>query len=215
MGAQELNALFVSAMPTWIYNGFTEDSDGEPVQGSDVSPLRMTFGLGAHIGLGPRHRLEPQLWLYLQEYAALHAYDKTVPTQIETGPVVGDVVNTLGLAVALPWMYVIPLEHVGEDTVHSWDISVGGGLAAIFRIPLNGIDGSDTDGVGEYWIERILYPFITTAVDYHLTDRVQIGGGAEWYLPVYNAWVDSEKAVPFLDETMVRLGLRLRYQLSR
>lgn len=203
--AQELGHIFVTGMPTWIYNGFTEDSDGEPVQGSDVSPLRMTFGAGAEITLNEQHRLEPQLWVYMQEYAALREYDKTVPTQIETGSVPADVANTLGLAIAVPWLYTLPWPPLLD-----WQFSVGAGLALIFRIPVNEIDDSDGSAVGSYWIGgRFLYPHLNLVADYRFNDQYEIGAGLEWYLPVYNLWAQEETA-PFLDETMLRFGLRLR-----
>lgn len=206
--ALELGELYFTAMPTWIYNGFTEDSDGDPVQGSDVSPLRMTFGGGIEITINRDHRLEPQLWIYLQEYAALRDHDKTVPTQIETGSVVGDVANTLGIALSLPWLYTIPWAP-NED----WRFSAGAGLALIFRIPISEIDGSDGSEVGSYWIGgRFIYPQINLAADYRITDDLAVGAGLEWYIPFYNLWAD-EVGAPFLDETMIRFGLRLRWRL--
>ncbi len=199
-------SLYVTAMPTWIYNGFTVDAEGEPVQGSDVSPLRMTFGIGADLRLAERHRLEPQIWIYLQEYAALREFDKTVPTQIETGAVVADIANTLSVALSIPWLYSLPWP-ASED----WTVALGGGLALIFRIPIQDIDGTDGSAVGGYWIDgRFVYPQVNVNVDYRLNDRYEIGGGVEWFIPVYNAWAQSEEA-PFLDETMVRAGVRLRY----
>ena len=206
--AFQLSGLFLTAMPTWIYNGFTEDSEGNNVQGSDVSPLRMTFGGGAEVSLNERHRFEPQLWFYLQEYAALRSYDKTVPTQIETGAVVGDIANTLSIALALPWLYTFPW-----PVAEGWRFSAGLGVAFIFRIPLQDIDGTDGGAVGSYWIDgRFLYPQLNLAADYSLSERYQIGAGVEWYVPVYNGWAQTEPA-PFLDETMLRLGLRVRYLL--
>lgn len=206
IAAFELSAFYLTAMPAWIYNGFTEDGDGNNVQGSDVSPLRMTFGGGVEITLHERHRLEPQLWLYLQEYAALREYDKTVPTQIETGVVVGDIANTLSLALSVPWLYTLPWPNVPD-----WRFSAGLGAALIFRIPIEDIDGSDGSEVGSYWISgRFIYPQLNLAADYTLNERFQFGLGAEWYIPVYNAWAQEVDA-PFLDETMLRLGLRVRF----
>ncbi|TVR71931.1 MAG: hypothetical protein EA427_03850 [Spirochaetaceae bacterium] len=203
--AFELRAFFVTAMPTWIYNGFTRDGEGNNVQGSDVSPLRMTFGGGAEIALNERHRLEPQLWFYLQEYAALRDHDKTVPTQIETGVAVGDIANTLGIALSVPWLYTLPWPNAP-----GWRFSAGLGAALVFRIPIEEIDGSDGSEVGSYWISgRFIYPQVSLAADYQLNELYELGAGAEWYIPVYNAWA-QEVSAPFLDETMVRLGLRIR-----
>ncbi|SIQ33785.1 hypothetical protein SAMN05920897_10761 [Alkalispirochaeta americana] len=208
--AREITALYISAMPTWIYNGFTTDSDGESVQGSDTSPLRMTFGIGLELSLGEKNRLEPNLWVYTQEYAALRDHDKTVPTQIETGSSVGDIANTLGIALSLPWLYTLPWpDH------EAWRLSAGGGITLIFRIPLEAIDGSDASPVTEYWIAgRFFYPHLQAAADYRLTDTLEVGAGLEWYIPAYNLWVDNREDTPFLDETMLRFGLRLRHRLG-
>jgi hypothetical protein len=89
-----ISRLFVTAMPVWMYNGFTETAAGEPVQGSEVSPIRMSFGAGLELRFTERMSFEPQGWLFMQEYIALNAYEKTVPTQIETGSSRGDVANT-------------------------------------------------------------------------------------------------------------------------
>ncbi|POR02032.1 hypothetical protein AU468_07200 [Alkalispirochaeta sphaeroplastigenens] len=208
--AGRVTALHLSAMPVWIYNGFTTDSDGESVQGSDTSPLRMTFGIGLELDLGGAGRLEPHLWVYTQEYAALREHDKTVPTQIETGSAVGDIVNTLGIALSLPWLYTLPW-----PANEAWRVSAGGGITLIFRIPLEAIDGSDASPVTEYWIAgRFFYPHLQIAADYRLTETMEVGAGLEWYIPAYNLWVDNGEDTPFLDETMVRFGLRLRHRLG-
>lgn len=202
--AIRLGRIFVTAMPAWIYNGFTRDSDGNNVQGSDVSPLRMTIGAGTAITLSERNRLEPQLWFYMQEYAALRDYDKTVPTQIETGVFTGDIANTLSIAISIPWQYTLPWPRAPE-----WDISAGLGAALIFRIPIEAIDGSKAGKVGAYWIDgRYIYPQVNLSLDYRLNERYSFGGGVEWFIPIYNGWAQSEPA-PFLDETMIRMGLRI------
>ena len=205
----EVGPLVFSAMPLWIYNGFTTTEDGSPVQGSDVSPQRMSFGAGVVLDLTPAMRLEPNLWIYRQEYIALNAHDTVVPTQIETGSVSGQIADTLSLALSVPWYYRLPW-----PSHPAWDLSVGAGLALIFRIPLREIDSSGTGEVGRYWIAgRFVYPELGFAVDYRLTDTVQVGGGLTWYVPIYNLWSDAPPGVSFLDETMLRWGLRITYDL--
>lgn len=202
----EPNGLFFTAMSTWTYNGFTTDSEGAPVQGSDVSPLRFTFGGGVVLALPGQSRVEPQLWVRRQEYIALRQYDKTVPTQIETGATPGDIADTVALALEVPWLWRTPWFSQGP-----WELSAGGGLALVFRIPVRGIDGTDGGPVGQYWIAgRFVYPFVATVLDYRMTPNLHVGAGISWYVPVYNLWSESPPGVPFLDETMMRAGLRIR-----
>lgn len=201
-----ISRLFATAMPVWMYNGFTETADGDPVQGSEVSPIRMSFGAGLELRFTERMSLQPQGWLFMQEYAALLEYNKTVPTQIETGNYVGDVANTLGLAVSVPWVYTVSPEWAGN-----WEFHGSLGLSLIYRIPIGGIDGSDAGPVGRYWIAgRFIYPDMGLAADYRITDRIQAGAGITWHIPVYNLWSQTEET-PFLDETMLRYGLRVRW----
>ncbi len=196
-------------MPVWLYNGFTEDEDGNAVQGSDISPIRISFGVGVEIELSEQGSLQPELWFYLQEYIALDAYDKTVPTQIETGSAVGDIANTLSLALEIPWVYTLTFPDAPD-----WSVSGRGGLALVFRIPVAGVDGSDAGPVAGYWIAgRFLYPYIGVGADYRFTDRMEIGAGVSWYVPVYNLW-DGGEQTGFLDETMLRYGLTVRYRLE-
>jgi hypothetical protein len=68
--------------------------------------------------------------------------------------------------------------------------------------------------VGRYWIAgRFLYPELGLAADYRFTNRIQVGAGITWYIPVYNTWGRTEDT-PFLDETMLRYGLRVRWYTS-
>jgi len=204
-----ITQLYLSAMPTWIYNGFTEDGDGTPVQGSDVSPLRMSFGGGFELRLTDTLSVEPDIWMLMQEYIALRDYDKTVPTQIETGNQVGDIANTLTLALSVPVVYTF-----SPAAVPNWEFDGSAGLALIYRIPVAGIDNSRAGPVGRYWIAgRFIYPHLGVAADYRFTDRVQVGGGLTWYVPIYNIWGRNE-ASPFLDETMLRYGLRVRWRIG-
>lgn len=196
-------------MPTWIYNGFTVDGDGTPVQGSDVSPLKLSFGAGFELRLTDRFALEPEVWILTQEYVALNAYDKTVPTQIETGNQVGDIANTVTLAFSVPAVYVW-----NPPAAPSWTFDGGAGLALIYRIPVSAVDDSRAGPVSLYWISgRFLYPEVRVAASYEISDGFEIGTGLTWYVPIYNIWGRNEDS-PFLDETMLRYGLRVRWILG-
>jgi hypothetical protein len=204
-----ISQIYLSAMPTWMYNGFTEDAAGRPVQGSEVSPIRMSFGAGFELRLTESVSVEPEGWFFMQEYVALNEYDKTVPTQIETGRQVGDIANTIGLGISVPVVYTwIPSWSGG------WEFDGSAGLALVYRIPIAGIDNSRAGPVGRYWISgRFIYPQFGVAADYRFTDRIQIGGGLTWYVPFYNIWGRID-GVPFLDETMLRYGLRVRWRIG-
>ncbi|MDA3950016.1 MAG: hypothetical protein PF508_12465 [Spirochaeta sp.] len=204
-----ISQIYISAMPTWMYNGFTETQDGDPVQGSDVSPLRMTFGAGFELRLTDTMSVEPEGWLFMQEYIALKEYDKTVPTQIETGSAVGDIANTIGLAFSVPWVYTWRPEWSGK-----WEFDGRAGLALVYRIPIGGIDGTDAAPAAIYWIAgRFVYPQFGVAADYQFTERIQVGLGLDWYVPMYNIW-DNDEPTPFLDETMLRWGARVRWTIG-
>ena len=206
---ERTTGIFVTAMPTWMYNGFTKTEDGDSVQGSDVSPLRMALGAGADLTLSSTTSLEPELWFFLQEYIALKEYNKTVPTQIETGSVVGDIAQTLGVGLSVPWVYT--WKHAWADR---WSFDGKAGLSFVFRIPLSGVDGTDAGPVGGYWIAgRFLYPQLGLGGNYQLTDTLQVGAGLDWYIPIYNLW-DDDEPTPFLDETMLRWGLRVRWAVG-
>ncbi|MFP4151957.1 MAG: hypothetical protein ACLFR8_04600 [Alkalispirochaeta sp.] len=205
-----ISQVYLSAMPTWMYNGFTETADGDAVQGSDVSPLRMSFGAGFELRFFDTVSLEPEGWLFMQEYIALDEHDKTVPTQIETGSAVGDIANTIGLGISLPFVYTWE-----PAWAERWQFDGRAGLGLVYRIPIAGIDGTDAGPVGLYWIAgRFIYPLFGIAADYQFTDRIQVGIGLDWFVPLYNIW-DSDEETPFLDETMLRWGARVRWDVGR
>lgn len=204
-----ISQVYLSLMPTWMYNGFTQTQGGDPVQGSDVSPLRMSFGAGFELRFWDLLSLEPEGWLFMQEYIALNEYDKTVPTQIETGSAVGEIANTIGFGISLPLVYTWDPPWSGQ-----WQFDGRAGLGLVYRIPIAGIDGTDPGDVGIYWIAgRFIYPQFGIAADYQFTDRIQVGLGLDWYVPLYNLW-DNDEATPFLDETMLRWGARVRWDVG-
>lgn len=201
-----ISELYASAMQTWIYNGFTKTSDGTPVQGSDVSPIRMSFGAGFELRLTDALSFEPEVWILTQEYIALDQYDAVVPTQIETGSQVGDIANTLTLAFSIPAVYTLSPAWAG-----SWSFDGRAGIALIYRIPVGAVDGSSVGPVSVYWVAgRFIYPTLGLSADYRISERLEAGVGLTWYVPFYNIWSRQEE-MPFLHETMLRYGLRVRW----
>lgn len=187
---------------TLIYNGFTT-ADGTSVQGSDVSPLRLTAGGGAVIQLAGRHHVWPQVSLYRQEYVALTKYPKVVPTQIETGSSVGEIAATLGLVVALPYTV-----HFRIPSWQAWEFAVGVSPTAVFRIPVRGIDGGNTGPVGSYFTAsaRWFMPELSLAGHYALSEQLLVGAVVRWMVPIYNAWA-GEVDAGFLDEMLLFAGV--------
>ncbi|MFW6329849.1 MAG: hypothetical protein ACOC28_07095, partial [Alkalispirochaetaceae bacterium] len=183
---------------TLIVNSYTEDSEGNPVQGSDVSPLRLTIGGGARFTLtGPWHA-GVLIHLWTQEYLQTPE-GPVVPTQIETGAAAGEsLAATLGFMLSLPFSYDWAPEATPE-------FRFGGGLSPtlVFRIPYAGIDGSEPDGVRSYYLSslRFLYPETFVYTDYLFTERLSLTLHLRALWPLYNLW-DGE-ATPFLDETLV------------
>ena len=190
--------------PTWIYNGFTKDKDGAAVQGSDVSPLLISFGVGSAFSLLPNHSIEPELWGYVNQYAALKKYDKVVPTQIESGKAVGNIVTTFNFAFLIPWVYTLPIPS------DQWQFSVKAGSALIARIPIQGIETKKTSQINKYWNKRFWYPHFGIEARYIIDQAINIGAGIDWLIPIYNAWVSGE-TIPFFDETMLRIGIRVKW----
>lgn len=204
-----ISELFVSAMPVWTYNGFLEDGNGTPVQGSDVSPITMSFGAGFELRLSPLFSIEPEGWLALQEYAALDAYDKVVPTQIETGSAVGDVGNAIIFGISVPAVF-----HWDPDWSGNWEFNGSAGLALVYRIPISAVEGSELGPIARYWFAgRFIYPELGVSADYQFAPRIHAGAGLTWYIPFYNTW-GRNVDVGFLDETMLRYGLRVRWLIG-
>jgi len=191
---------------SWIYNGFTTDDSGNPVQGSDVSPIRFTAGGAVRLKLFPGWELAPGMLLFRQEYLSLDAYDKTVPTQIESGGVLGDVASILTVIASSPFYYVRPIPGTDRFTV-----SAGASPSLVFRIPLSGIDGSRAGPVAGYFFRqlRFLMPELAVQTDYRFSDRFDIGVTVRWFIPIYNAW-DTGEATGFLDENLLYIGTVIR-----
>jgi len=195
---------------TWITNAFTTDSAGNPVQGSDASPIRFTAGGGFRIELATGHNFAPNGMIYRQEYVDLDAYDKTVPTQIETGSAVGNIGVLLSFIIAAPYLF--------EFTVPEWTrwrFLAGASPTIVLRMPVAAVDGSKAGPPAAYfWRQaRYFYPEIFIETDYLFSDLYEIGFVARWMLPIYNIWDDGEQT-PFLDESMLNLGLVIRLPLG-
>ena len=205
-GAQSLRWThsYVSAAQSWIYNGFTRTQRGVQVQGSQVSPIHMSIGYGLSFAYGTNTALETEAWIFVQDYAALTAHDKTVPTQIESGNAIGEIARLVTLVITVPWVYRFSW---GSNDVWSFDAKAG--LSFAWRIPIAGVDGSQVGPAAAYFIAgRFIYPHIGLAAGYRLNERIDLVIATGWDVPLYNLW-DSGPVTPFLDETMVRYGLRV------
>lgn len=195
---------YVSVAQNLIYNGFTTTERGVPVQGSQVSPFLMSTGYGLSFAYGTNMALETEAWAFVQEYAALAAHDKTVPTQIESGNAVGEIARLVTLVITVPWVYRLPWGGGG-----AWSFEVKAGLSLAWRIPIAGVDGSQVGPATTYFLAwRFIYPHVGLAAGYRLNERIDLVIAAGWDVPLYNLW-DSGPPTPFLDETMVRYGLRV------
>lgn len=194
---------------TLIVNTYTEDSDGNPVQGSDVSPLRLTMGGGARFTVsGPWHA-GVLIHLWIQEYLQTRE-GPVVPTQIETGSAAGEsLARTLGIMLSLPFSY----QWAPAATP---DFRFGGGLSPslVFRIPYTGIDGTEPDGVRSYYLSsaRYFYPETFISGEYRFTERLNLTLHIRALWPIYNLW-DGEDTT-FLDETLLSFLFGLRYLVA-
>ncbi len=205
-GALAIKGYELHAGQTWIYNGFTTDSDGNAVQGSDVSPIRFTAGGGVRMEIVPGWEIAPGALVFRQEYLSLEAHDKTVPTQIESGSVLGDIASILTVIVGSPFLYVRPIPGTESLTV-----SAGASPSLVFRIPLSGIEGGRAGTVASYFVRqlRFVMPELTVQADYRFSELFDFGVNVRWFIPVYNAWDDGEQT-GFLDETLLYMGMVIR-----
>jgi hypothetical protein len=206
LDAMSLESLEFRAGVLWIGNAYTVDADGDPVQGSDVSPLRFSPGFAARLRVNPYLAFVPGIDFYWQEYLDPDDHDKVVPTQIETGPAVGDLAGTLGVVLSAP----LQLDRqVGEAFV------LGAGLSPTlaFRLPVIPIEGSEVEGIGSYFISdgRFLYPELQLFGKHVRSDTLRFGVLSRILFPVYNLWV--EPSLPFWDEMMIYTTLTIEYVL--
>jgi hypothetical protein len=200
--AVEVTELDIHLGQVWIGNGYTEDASGEPVQGSDVSPLNFVGGFGVDIEFAPRVRFAPTMLLYWQEYLETPE-GKVVPTQIETGTAAGEIAGSLGLVVSIPY-------------VREWRLSeelavlAGASPSLVFRLPMQPVEGSELGGLYGYFFSeaRFLLPEVLGSFLYRINDTVRFGLNVRVFLPVHNLWTKYE--VDFYDEAMIMPNLELR-----
>ncbi len=200
--ALEVGELNVHLGQAWIGNGYTTDADGEPVQGSDVSPLNFTGGFGVDLEFAPRVRFAPSLFLYWQEYLETPS-GKAVPTQIETGTAAGNIAGSLGIVLSMPYIYEWSLSE-------EFAILAGASPSVVLRLPAQPIEGSDVDGLYEYFFSeaRFLQPEVMGSFLYRLNETVRFGLNLRVFFPVHNLWTQYE--VDFFDEAMILPNLELR-----
>ncbi len=195
----------------WIGNSFTEDADGNPVQGSEVSPLRFSPGISALFRLPGVWRFTPGLDFYYQEYLQPknQPYDKVVPTQIETGSGEGDIAGTFGVLLSLP---VGPELSLGED----WSLAFALSPTLALRFPLIAIEGSDTDGLFEYFYSdgRFFTPEARARLGYQVSPQLEVGALLRGLYPVANLYAELEDGVEWWDELMVGITLSIAYRFG-
>lgn len=203
--ALEVSELNLHLGQAWIGNGYTEDADGETVQGSDVSPLNLVGGVAVQLDFAPALRFAPGLFLYRQEY--LEPPDgKVVPTQIETGSQAGEIAGTLGLLVSLPYVYEWKLS---EELA----ILAGASPSLVLRFPAQPIENSELGGLYDYFYSeaRYLLPELNASFLYRVNERLRFGLNLRAFLPVHNLWTQYE--VEFYDEAIILPNLEMRLAL--
>lgn len=193
--ALEFQTLDVNFGQLWIGNAYKEDEAGDPIQGSDVSPLNLAGGVGTLVEIVPGLTVNPAIDFFWQEYLVTDS-GKVVPTQIETGSGVGAIAGTLGIILSVPYVYPITLSDELE-------LFVGASPSFLLRFPLRPIEGSDTGELSSYFYSsgRFFYPELQTKLFYSLTEEVSLGFSLRVFVPVHNLW--DEYDVAFWDELMI------------
>jgi hypothetical protein len=201
-GAIEFQTLDVNFGQLWIGNAYKENEAGDPIQGSDVSPLNLAGGVGTLVEIVPGLRLNPAIDFFWQEYLLTES-GKVVPTQIETGTAVGPIAGTLGVILSVPYVYSITLSEELE-------LFVGASPSFLLRFPLRPVEGSDTGELSSYFYSsgRFFYPELQTKLFYSLTDDVSLGFSLRIFVPVHNLW--DEFDVAFWDELMIYPNIAVR-----
>jgi hypothetical protein len=215
-GALELETLYVRQALEWIGNAYTRDADGNPVQGSEASPLLSFPGLGVGLRLSELLSLEPGLQIYAKDYIYIEAASKAVPTQIETGPAAGPVGSVVGFIVSPSFRFGWALGN-GRDTSgnaegssSSTGVTAGFGATPNFLIRLVfPIEGSDVSPIRRYLFgsARFFRPSVSGFLDYRFSDRFGVGVELRSLIPVHHIW-DGE-SLPFWDQMHVGGALRI------
>ncbi|MFP4432108.1 MAG: hypothetical protein ACOCW6_04990 [Spirochaetota bacterium] len=193
--ALEFQTLDINFGQLWIGNAYKEDEAGDPIQGSDVSPLNLAGGVGTLVEIVPGVTLNPAVDFFWQEYLLTES-GKVVPTQIETGTAVGPIAGSLGIILSVPYVHSIT---VSEEL----ELALGASPSFLLRFPLRPIEGSDTGELSSYFYSsgRFFYPELQTKLFYSLTDTASLGFSLRIFVPVHNLW--DEYDVAFWDELMI------------
>ena len=182
-------------------NGYRVDQDGILVEGSDVDPLNLTFGIGASFEFAPLLRFSPALDVFWQDFLLLDN-GKVVPTQTESA----NAASVTTLLLSIPW-------------THHFELGGGFGLGFaisptfVFRIPTSNQSGTNLAGTAEYFYSelRFFYPEAQLWVGYELNDIIDILLFFRALVPIHNLWTRFD--VTFTDELMASLFLKLRFKL--
>jgi hypothetical protein len=193
--ALEFKTFDVNFGQLWIGNAYKEDEAGDPIQGSDVSPLNLAGGVGTLVEIVPGVTLNPAVDFFWQEYLLTES-GKVVPTQIETGTAVGPIAGTLGLILSVPYVHSITLSEELE-------LFLGASPSFLLRFPVRPVEGSDTGELTSYFYSsgRFFYPELQSKLFYRLTDDVSLGFSLRIFVPIHNLW--DEFDVAFWDELMI------------
>jgi len=197
--------LRLHAGPVWIGNAYTVDENGDPVQGSDVSPINFTLGAATRIELGNRLAVVPGIDFFWQEYLKTDS-GKVVPTQIETGSYVGPIAGVLGVIISTPFQYEWQVKE-------AWTVGGGVSPSLVFRIPLQSIEGSSLGQITPYFFSsgRFFMPELQGFFAYDFSDRVTFGLTTRFFLPIYNVW--DSYSIPIWDEMMILADLSIAFKL--
>ncbi len=205
-GALEFQTLDVNFGQLWIGNAYKENAAGDPIQGSDVSPLNLAGGVGTLVEVVPGMTLNPAVDFFWQEYLLTES-GKGVPTQIETGTAAGPIAGSLGIILSVPYVHSISLSEELE-------LFLGASPSFLLRFPLRPVEGSDTGELSSYFYSsgRFFYPELQTKLFYTLTDTVSLGFSLRIFVPIHNVW--DEFDVAFWDELMIfpHIAVRIHSQ---
>lgn len=189
----------------WVGNAYREEYTGEYIEGSDVSPLLTFTGAAFDIPLGRTFRLSPGVDIWYKDYVFTEG--RAVPTQIETGPAVGQIAGTFGFVVS------IPIE-ARFAVARGLSLHAGIGPAALLRAPIFPIEGSDTDELVEYFYAdgRYFYPELRAGGDYEVSERVGIRFELRGFAPFGRIYA-GDNGLPWWDQVMTsgQVGMRLSF----